>query len=189
MLSALILLRHAATAAFAEPAPLEAAETRRARAVADFLQLYNPTVLVSAPERACADTLAPLASRLDLTVTTSGDLAADIPKFPGDGGPSHAAAWIAARAVRALPEPHRTAVVCAEGVVLSALLIAIAARDDHDLSAYEFTLPMEGPQVLPPGGGWVLHRDDGRLVDIKAIAPRLNALRPRIGRGYHRGFA
>ncbi|WP_035699002.1 hypothetical protein, partial [Glycomyces tenuis] len=74
--------------------------------------------------------------------------------------------------VRALPDARRTAVVCAEGIVLAALLVAVAARDDHDLSAYEFTLPLEGPQVLPPGGGWVLHRDDGRLVDVKAIAPR-----------------
>ncbi|MCH7232962.1 histidine phosphatase family protein [Glycomyces sp. L485] len=170
MLSALILLRHAATSM--PPARLDAAETQRAAAIADFLQLYNPTVLVSAPERACADTLAPLASRLDLEVTASADLAAEQPKFPGDGGPAHAAAWFASRALRALPDARRTAVVCAEGVVLAAALVAIAARDDHDLSAYGFTLPLEGPQTLPPGGGWVVHRDDGRLVDVKSLAPR-----------------
>ncbi|GAB3645547.1 histidine phosphatase family protein [Glycomyces tarimensis] len=172
MLSALILLRHAATSTSAVPARLTATEAQRARAMADFLQLYNPTVLVSAPERHCADTLAALAGRLGLQVAVSDDLAADPPKFPGDGGPAHAAAWFASRAVRALPDARRTAVVCAEGVVLSALLVAIAARDGHDLSAYDFTLPLEGPQTLPPGGGWVLHRDDGRLVDVKALAPR-----------------
>ncbi|WP_026930992.1 hypothetical protein [Glycomyces tenuis] len=172
MLSALILLRHAAASSLAVPGRLDAAEARRASATADFLQLYNPTVLLSAPDRVCTDTLAPLANRLDLRIDASADLAAEVPKFPGEAGPAHAAAWLAARSVRALPDARRTAVVCAEGIVLAALLVAVAARDDHDLSAYEFTLPLEGPQVLPPGGGWVLHRDDGRLVDVKAIAPR-----------------
>ncbi|HEU5127040.1 MAG TPA: hypothetical protein VFU12_03550 [Glycomyces sp.] len=170
MLSALILLRHAADAA-AAPRRLTADEARRASSAADFLQLYGPTVLLSAPERSCTDTLAPLASRLHLRIDASADLAADVPKFPGDGGPAPAAAWLAARAVRALPDARRTAVVCAEAPVLAALLVAVAARDDHDLSAYDLTLPMEGPRALPPGGGWVLHRDHGRLIDVKAIAP------------------
>ena len=172
MLSALILLRHAATSTLTSPARLDPSEAQRAWAMADFLQLYSPTILVSAPERACSDTLTPLASRLDLKVEITADLAADPPKFPGEGGPAHTAAWYASRAVRALPDARRTAVVCAEGVVLAALLVAVAARDGHDLSAYDFTLPLEGPQTLPPGGGWVLHRDDGTLVDIKSVAPR-----------------
>ncbi|WP_026924777.1 hypothetical protein [Glycomyces arizonensis] len=171
MLSALILLHHAAASALAAPDRLDAAGARRAAAMADFLQLYNPSALVSAPARACTDTLAPLASRLGLPIAASADLAADVPKFPGDAGAAHAAAWLAARAVRALPDARRTAVVCAEGVVLTALLVAVAARDDHDLSAYEFTLPLDGPPVLPPGGGWVLHREGGAVVDIKAVPP------------------
>lgn len=170
MLSALILLRHTASAASANR--LDAAGARRASDTADFLQLYSPTLLASAPERVCADTLAPLANRLGLSVETSADLAADVPEFPGGPGPAPAAAWLAARAVRALPDPRRTAVVCAAGVVLAALLVAVAARADHDLSAYELTLPLEDPGALPSGAGWVLHRRDGRLVDVKAIAPR-----------------
>lgn len=168
MLSALILLRHVALPG-AEPAPLTDAQSRRAWALADFLQLYNPTTLLSGPGRACADTLAPLASRLDLRVTASEDLSARAPKLPGT---AHAAIWLAAKAIRTLPDPRRTTVVCAEGIVLAALLVAVAARDGHDLSGYDLTLPLEGPDLVPPGGGWVLHRDDGRLAEVKPLAMR-----------------
>ena len=168
MLSALILLRHVALPS-AEPAPLTDAQSRRAWALADFLQLYNPTTLLSGPGRACADTLAPLASRLDLRVTTAEDLSAHAPKLPGA---AHTAIWLAAKAIRTLPDPRRTTVVCAEGIVLTALLVAVAARDGHDLSGYDLTLPLEGPDLVPPGGGWVLHRDDGRLAEVKALAVR-----------------
>lgn len=171
MLSALILLRHAATVEPTPPEHLDAAEARRASAIADVLQLYRPTVLLSAPDRVCVDTLAPLAERLGLQTTVNGDLAAEAPELPG-GGPAPAAAWLASRALRALPEARRTAVVCAEGVVLSALLVAVAARDDHDLSGYGLAFSADGPQPPPPGGGWVLHRDGGRLFDVKALAPR-----------------
>ncbi len=168
MLSALILLRHVALPA-AEPAPLTDAQSRRAWALADFLQLYSPTTLLSGPGRACNDTLAPLAGRLDLRVTVADDLSAETPKLPG---PAHTAIWLAAKAIRTLPDPRRTTVVCAEGIVLAALLVAVAARDGHDLSGYDTTLPLEGPDLVPPGGGWVLHRDDGRLVDVKPLAAR-----------------
>ncbi|MCC3763698.1 histidine phosphatase family protein [Glycomyces sp. TRM65418] len=168
MLSALILLRHVALPGAPE-APLTETQSRRARALADFLQLYNPTILLSGPGRACADTLAPLAGRLDLPVTASDDLSADTLKLPG---PAHAAVWLAAKAIRTLPDPRRTAVVCAEGIVLAALLVAVAARDGHDLSTYDLTVPLDGPDLIPPGGGWVLHRDDGRLADVKALAVR-----------------
>jgi hypothetical protein len=166
MLSALILLRHVALPGAPE-APLTEAQSRRAWALADFLQLYNPTTLLSGPGRACADTLAPLAGRLSLAVTASDDLSADAPKPP-----AHTAVWLAAKAIRTLPDPRRTAVVCAEGVVLAALLVAVAARDGHDLSGYDLTIPLEGPDLLPPGGGWVLHRDDGRLAEVKPLAVR-----------------
>lgn len=168
MLSALILLRHVALPD-AEPAPLTDAQSRRAWALADFLQLYNPTTLLSGPGRACADTLAPLAGRLDLRVTASEDLSAATPKLPGA---AHAAVWLAAKAIRTLPDPRRTTVVCAEGIVLAALLVAVAARDGHDLSGYDLTLPLDGPDLVPPGGGWVLHRDDGRLAEVKPLAMR-----------------
>jgi hypothetical protein len=168
MLSALILLRHVALPA-AEPGPLTDAQSRRAWSLADFLQLYNPTSLLSGPARACTDTLAPLASRLDLRVVVSEDLSAAAPKLPA---PAHTAVWLAAKAIRPLPDPRRTTVVCAEGIVLAALLVAVAARDGHDLSGYDMTFPLEGPDLVPPGGGWVLHRDDGRLVDVKALAAR-----------------
>lgn len=168
MLSALILLRHVAHPA-TEPAPLTDAQSRRASALADFLQLYNPTSLLSGPGRACADTLAPLASRLDLRITVTEDLNAATPKLPG---PAHTAAWLAAKAIRALPDPRRTTVVCAEGTVLAALLVAAAARDGHDLAGHDLTLPLDGPDTAPPGTGWVLHRDDGRLADVKPLATR-----------------
>jgi hypothetical protein len=168
MLSALILLRHVALPGAPE-APLTEAQSRRAWALADFLQLYNPTTLLSGPGRACADTLAPLAGRLGLAVTASDDLSADTPKLPA---PAHTAVWLAAKAIRTLPDPRRTAVVCAEGVVLAALLVAVAARDGHDLSGYDLTIPLDGPDLLPPGGGWVLHRDDGRLAEVKPLAVR-----------------
>lgn len=168
MLSALILLRHVALPA-TEPAPLTDAQSRRAWALADFLQLYNPTALLSGPTRACADTLAPLASRLDLHVTATEDLSAVTPKLPGA---AHTAVWLAAKALRVLPDPRRTTVVCADGIVLAALLIAVAARDGHDLSGYDLALPLDSPDTAPPGSGWVLHRDDGRLVDVKPLAAR-----------------
>lgn len=167
MLSALILLRHAALPA-TEPAPLTGEQSLRARALADFLQLYNPTTLLSGPGRACADTLAPLASRLDLRVTATDDLSAVAPALPA----AATAVWLAAKATRALPDPRRTTVVCAEGIVLAALLIAVAARDGHDLARHDLTLPFDGPDSAPPGTGWVLHRDDGRLVDVKPLAAR-----------------
>ncbi len=171
MLSALVLLRHASASTAA--ARLGPPEAGRARAMADFLQLYSPAVLRSAPGRACTATLAPLAARLELAVETSEGLTADDPKFPGGGGPAHTAAWLASRASAALPDdPRRTAVVCAEGPVLGALLVAVAARDAHDLSAYDLALPLDGAADLPPGSGWVLHRDDGRLMDVKPLAPR-----------------
>ncbi|WP_205324202.1 hypothetical protein [Glycomyces sp. YM15] len=168
MLSALILLRHVALPS-AEPAPLTDEQSRRAWALADFLQLYNPTSLLSGPGRACADTLAPLASRLGLHVTVTEDLHAAAPTLPG---PAHTAVWLAAKAIRALPDPRRTTVVCAEGIVLAALLVAVAARDGHDLAGHDLTLPLDGPDTAPPGTGWVLHRDDGRLVDVKPLAAR-----------------
>lgn len=161
MLSALILLRHLAPAEAAEAPPLTDEQCRRARALADFLQLYNPTELISGP--GCADTLAPLAGRLDLRVTVADDLRARTPSLPG----AHAAVWLAARALRTLPDPRRTAVVCADSPVLSALLVAVAARDGHDHSLHDTALPAGD---LPPGGGWVLHRDDGRLVGVKPLA-------------------
>ncbi|WP_030144610.1 hypothetical protein [Glycomyces sp. NRRL B-16210] len=193
MLSALILLRHLAPAetAPATPAPPSTAtqaagtlatappitaeappltddQCRRAWALADFLQLYNPTELISGPGRGCADTLAPLATRLDLRVTVADDLRSETPRLPG----AHAAVWLAARALRTLPDPRRTAVVCADSAVLSALLVAVAARDGHDHSLHDTPLPTEDPADLPPGGGWVLHRDDGRLVGVKPLAVR-----------------
>jgi hypothetical protein len=168
MLSALILLRHVALPA-TEPAPLTDEQSRRAWALADFLQLYNPTTLLSGPGRACADTLAPLASRLDLRVTVAEGLSAAAPKLPGA---AHTAVWLAAKAIRALPDPRRTTVVCAEGIVLAALLVAVAARDGHDLAGHDLTLPLDGPDTAPPGAGWVLHKDDGRLVDVKLLAAR-----------------
>ncbi|MQM25153.1 histidine phosphatase family protein [Glycomyces albidus] len=162
MLSALILLRHVSDGA--ADAPLTDAQMRRAWALADFLQLYNPTTLLSGPGRACADTLAPLASRLDLKAAPTPDLAADAPKL----GPAHTAVWLAARALRCLPDPRRTSVVCAEAPVLAALLVAVAAVDGHDLAARA----QEPAEDLPPGAGWVLHRDDGRLVDVKPLSVR-----------------
>ncbi|RRR99195.1 hypothetical protein [Glycomyces terrestris] len=161
MLSALILLRHVADG---PDDRLTDAQSRRAWALADFLQLYNPTTLLSGPGRACADTLAPLASRLALQGAVAADLAADAPKLT----PAHAAVWLGARALRALPDPRRTAVVCAEAPVLAALLVAVAALDGHDLAAHT----QEPADELPPGGGWVLHRDDGRLVDVKPLSVR-----------------
>ncbi|THV39840.1 histidine phosphatase family protein [Glycomyces buryatensis] len=172
MLSALILLRHASSSTDPDPPRLTDAEARRAWALADFLQLYNPTVLLAAPGGTCSETLAPLADRLDLKIAACPDLAADRPKFPGRSGAAHLAAWLAARAVRVLPDQRRTAVICAESVVLAALLVAVAARDGHDLSRYDLTVPLEEPATLPPGGGWVLHCDDGRLVDVKPLAAR-----------------
>ncbi|GAA2267039.1 hypothetical protein GCM10009853_020350 [Glycomyces scopariae] len=161
MLSALILLRHVA----AEPADrLTDAQSRRAWALADFLQLYNPTNLLSGPGSACAETLGPLAGRLGLQSTRSADLACDAPKLT----PAHAAVWLGARALRALPDPRRTTVVCAEGPVLAALLVAVAALDGHDLAHHA----QEPADALAPGGGWVLHRDDGRLVDVKPLSVR-----------------
>jgi hypothetical protein len=185
MLSALILLRHVAETAhpaatptdarrsdarFSEARPSEA-RTRRARALADFLQLYNPTELLAGPGAGCTETLAPLAGRLDLRVTVAEDLGAASPKLPG---PAHAAVWTAARALRTLPDPRRTTVVCAESAVLAALLVAVAARDGHDLSRYETPIPLgpDDPGALAPGAGWVLHRDDGLLVDVKPLAVR-----------------
>jgi hypothetical protein len=165
MLSALILLRHVAS----DQSPLTDEQSRRAWALADFLQLYNPTSLLSATGRACADTLAPLASRLDLQVHATEDLNAAAPPLPGA---AHTAIWLAAKALRTLPDPRRTTVVCAEGIVLAALLVAVAARDGHDLAGHDLTLPLEGPDTAPPGSGWVLHRDDGRLVDVKPLAAR-----------------
>lgn len=161
MLSALILLRHVAD----DPGDrLTDAQSRRAWALADFLQLYNPTTLLAGPGRACADTLAPLASRLDLQALASPDLARDAPAL----SPAHAAVWRAARALRALPDPRRTAVVCAEAPVLCALLVGAAALDGHDLAERA----QEPDGDLAPGGGWVLHRDDGRLVDVKPLSVR-----------------
>ncbi|GAA1685322.1 hypothetical protein GCM10009830_35970 [Glycomyces endophyticus] len=161
MLSALILLRHVADAAADR---LTDAQSRRAWALADFLQLYNPTSLLSGPGSACAETLGPLASRLDLQSAVCPDLAPDAPKL----SPVNAAVWIGARALRALPDPRRTAVVCAEGPVLAALLVAVAALDGHDLAFHS----QEPADDLLPGGGWVLHRDDGLLVDVKPLGVR-----------------
>lgn len=168
MLSALILLRPAAVAKKRPGARLDSDEARRARAMADFLQLYNPTTLLSAPERICSETLAPLAGRLGVAVDVQEDLAAQVPDFPGDGAAP--AAWLAARAVRAMPDPRRTAVVCARSAVLSALLVAVASRDGHDLTAYDLD-PLFGEDVRQaPGSGWVLQRDDGLLVEVKPLA-------------------
>jgi hypothetical protein len=63
-------------------------------------------------------------------------------------------------------------VLCADGFVLAALLVATAARDDHDLATYEFDLPLEpsSAATLLPAGGWILYRDDGRLVEVKVLA-------------------
>lgn len=169
MLSALILLRPAATAKKRPGARLDSEEARRARAMADFLQLYNPTALLSAPERVCSETLGPLAGRLGVAVDAQEDLAAEVPEFPG-GDSAHTAAWLAARAVRALPDPRRTAVVCARSAVLSALLVAVASRDGHELTGYDFELPFEDDARQAPGGGWVLQRDDGLLVEVKPLA-------------------
>ncbi|MCD0445621.1 hypothetical protein LO763_18605 [Glycomyces sp. A-F 0318] len=187
MLSALILLRHVSetvhvpeTSTDARPsdspvrpsgARLTDAQSRRAWALADFLQLYNPTELLAGPGACCAETLAPLAGRLDLRVTVADDLGAAAPKLPG---PAHAAVWTAARALRALPDPRRTTVVCAESAVLAALLVAVAACDGHDLSRYEHPIPLgpDDPAALRPGAGWVLHRDDGLLIDVKPLAVR-----------------
>ncbi|THV27624.1 hypothetical protein [Glycomyces paridis] len=159
MLSALILLRHLAPAGQTPPTD---AQARRARALADFLQLYSPTELLSGP--GCADTLAPLASRLDLRVTVADDLSAAAPGLPSA---APAAVWLAARALRTLPDSRRTTVVCAEGAVLAALLVAVAARDGHDLTGT--AVPLDGTDAQ---AGWVLHRDDGRLVDVKPLAAR-----------------
>ncbi|HEX2143359.1 MAG TPA: hypothetical protein VHG10_02510 [Glycomyces sp.] len=169
MLSALILLRHVAIPDADGRSVITESQSRRAWALADFLQLYNPTELLAGPGSACADTLAPLAGRLDLRVTTSDDLSAETPKLPGT---AHTAVWLAAKAIRVLPDPRRTTVVCAESVVLAALLFAVAARDGHDLTGYDLTAPLDGPDLVPPGGGWVLHRDDGRLAEVKPLAAR-----------------
>lgn len=167
MLSALILLRHAAPNGDVQ---LDAVGREKATALADFLQLYNPTALVAAPDPVCTDTLAPLAGRLGQTVAASEHLTAAVPAYPGPGGAAHAAAWLASRAVRALPDPRRTTILCADSAVLAALLVAVAARDSHDLATYELDLPLAEPRPLPPGGGWILYRDDGRLAEVKALA-------------------
>lgn len=159
------------SAASLADARLSEAQSRRARALADFLQLYNPTELLAGPGGGCTETLAPLADRLDLRVTVAEDLGTTAPKLPG---PAHTAVWTAARALRTLPDPRRTTVVCAESAVLAALLVAVAACDGHDLSRYETPIPLgpDDPAALPPGAGWVLHRDDGRLVDVKPLSVR-----------------
>lgn len=166
MLSALILLRHLAPG---EGEPLTDPQARRAWALADFLQLYSPSELLSGPGRCCTDTLAPLASRLDLRVSVTEDLNAATPDLPGA---AHTAVWLASRAARALPDPRRTTVVCAETAVLAALLVAVAARDGHDLSRHDLDIPLDAGASVSPGAGWVLHRDDGRLVDVKPLKVR-----------------
>ena len=168
MLSALILLRPAAVPKWRPGARLDSEGAARARAMADFLQLYNPTELLSGTEPACAETLAPLAERLELEVDVRPDLAADVPRLPG-GGESRAA-WLAARAVRALPDSRRTAVVCAREGVLSALLVAVASRDAHDLPDSGFELPFEDTSQPAPSGGWVLRHEEGRLREIRPLA-------------------
>jgi 8-oxo-dGTP diphosphatase len=129
-----------------EHRPLSGRGRRQAEALVGPLAAYEPTRLLSSPTVRCAQTLEPLASKLDLPVELTDALA--------EGGP--------ARAIVALAREQMgsTAVLCSHGEVIPILLDALEREDG-------LVLPDDYP--CAKGSTWVIGERRGRYVDARYL--------------------
>lgn len=118
--------------------PLDERGRRQAQRLVPLLRAYGVQRVLSAPVLRCRETVAPLASALDLAVE---DVSA-----AGEQAPAAALVGL----VQELAEEGRTAVVCSQGGVLPAAVGELTGRAEVR---------------APKGSAWVLSLAGGRLVD------------------------
>jgi broad specificity phosphatase PhoE len=132
--------------------PLSPRGLQQAERLAGILLPLKPTRIISSPFLRCIQTMAPLASRVDVDVEPSLDLAPD-------------AAIAAMGLIRKLTAPRSPSgvVLCTHGEVMGAVLTEMAAEDGLEL------------ERRPPGlkgCAWVLETQRSKVVGAQYIGPR-----------------
>jgi 8-oxo-dGTP diphosphatase len=147
----IILLRHAiAGERLAEPGPdrlrpLDEVGQRQATALAPLLAHFGPARLVSAEPVRCQETLAALASELNLKVEIER-------RFNEDASPVEAA-----QAIRGLVGTDQAAVVCSQGKLIPAVIAEL--RRESDPQRYR----------TAKGDAWVLSFAKDRLASVDLL--------------------
>lgn len=127
--------------------PLDSKGTKQAQALVEQLLPFAPRVLYSAPLERCSQTLAPLAERLGIAISTEPAMAEDA--YRDD--PAAARKRLVALADSAGPG---CVVVCSQGGVIPGVVKSLAGRSD-------VPVPRVG---TPKASFWCLSFDQTRLV-------------------------
>ncbi|GAA1835269.1 NUDIX hydrolase [Luedemannella flava] len=147
-----VLVRHASAGKrgqFAGPdaaRPLDRAGQNRAVGLVQPLTCFGPRRIISAAPRRCVQTMAPMASTLDLPIEVET-------AFDEAGDPA-----AAARRTRALAGGAGSIVVCSQGGLMPTLLAELTGGRADDFTT-------------PKGAGWVV----GFAADGAVVADRLTA--------------
>ncbi|HZN71096.1 MAG TPA: NUDIX domain-containing protein [Micromonosporaceae bacterium] len=121
--------------------PLDRSGVAAATALADLLALFAPTALVSAPPRRCLQTLAPLATAVDLPIAVESVFGEDV-----------ADALDVAERLRSLAASAECTIVCSQGGVIPAAMAVLTGGDAEEYHT-------------PKGSAWLLpFAADGTLV-------------------------
>jgi 8-oxo-(d)GTP phosphatase len=132
--------------------PLDTCGWAQADELVRLLAHFDPTEIVSADVRRCLQTVEPLSGAMVLPVATD-----DI--FSEAGYPGREEEAVSR--LRALGEPHGTAVVCSQGGVIPDVLRRIAAGDELDLPTLDSR----------KGSTWALTFSGERLLGAEYFDP------------------
>jgi 8-oxo-dGTP pyrophosphatase MutT (NUDIX family)/phosphohistidine phosphatase SixA len=155
-----LLVRHASAGSQASwsgddrDRPLDPCGVAQADELVRILSRFEVGSVVSADNRRCLETVAPLAEAFELPVTSE-------PLLSEVGYPGREAEAVAL--LRRLGDADHDAVACSQGDVIPDLLERVASDDDYPLAA---------PLRYRKGSTWALSIDvDGRLVAADYLEP------------------
>jgi phosphohistidine phosphatase SixA len=142
--------------------PLTPKGERQALALVDALVAFAPSAALTSPARRCADTLAPLARAIGLTLEPA--------LFLAEGSPPKAALGELLETASHLPAPpHRPAslVACSHGDVIDGVA-ATLIREGVPIEAHAHPGPL---LTTPKGAFWQLEVDDGLVSSARLFGP------------------
>jgi 8-oxo-dGTP diphosphatase len=129
--------------------PLDERGREQARRLAEILQWFGPTRILSAAKVRCVETVRPTAEKLGLDIEVD-------PLWDEESHPERAAARLRDLAARGEP-----AIVCSQGGIIPEIVSLLAGEDGVDV----------GSGRTRKGNAWALSFSGGRLVTADCLAP------------------